>query len=215
MTAPLVLTAGVGLAAYYFSRDADDAAAREGAPRSSPRDRTGDRTAHRTAGSTPDAARATASESNTTDVPFESESTSTSKHEASRGAGNDATGDEVFRSAADSILAAARAAAEAADEAAEAEARKARKREEKEKGREKERRDRMERDSRRAAKRDPPADLAGPAGAARARALAGADGDVRVQGGDALSPAALVTRAFEGAVEVRARIIITVPRTRR
>ena len=33
-----------------------------------------------------------------------------------------------------------------------------------------------------------------------------ADGDVRVQGGDALSPAALVTRAFEGAVEVRARI---------
>ena len=206
LTAPLVLTAGVGLAAYYFSRDADDAAAREGAPRSSPRDRTGDRTAHRTAGSTPDAARATASQSNTTDVPFESESTSTSKHEASRGAGNDATGDEVFRSAADSILAAARAAAEAADEAAEAEARRARKREEKEKGREKERRDRMERDSRRAAKRDPPADLAGPAGAARARALADADGDVRVQGGDALSPAALVTRAFEGAVEVRARI---------
>ena len=200
MTAPLVLTAGVGLAAYYVSRDADDAAAREGAPRSSPRDRTG-----AAAGSTPDAARATASKSNTTNVPIESESTSTSKHDAARGAGNDATGDEVFRSAADSILAAARAAAEAADEAAEAEARRARKREEKEKGREKERRDRMERDSRRG-KRDPPADLAGPAGAARARALAGAGGDVRVQGGDALSPAALVTRAFEGAVEVRARI---------
>ena len=241
LTAPLVLTAGVGLAAYYFSREADapfpfpspsvpDAASPADAPPSNanPPDRTGaaagptqdaekplpvaGRAAaklllgRRDATPAADARDAAKSESDATES--ESETKSKSKRMAARGAGDAAAEEEVFRSAADSILAAA--------DAAEAEARRARKREEKEKEkekeREKERRDRdrervrTERFASRAAKRDPPADMAGPAGAARARALAGADGDVRVQVGDALSPAALVARAFEGAVEVRARM---------
>ena len=186
--APLVLTAGVGLAAYYFSRD-DDAAARRTRPGGAP-DRA--RAIEPAPPRAPprDAARATASKSNTTNVPIESESTSTSKTRRLREArGTTRLATRCFdrRRIPSSPP---RSRRRSRGRRRRGGARRARKREEKEKGREKERRDRMERDS--MTRRE-------------ARGPAGGYGGSRGRGARGRSPARAVTFASRAATRALPR----------